>query len=62
MAGAGTTRELWDIDRIVEEYGGDPYAWTKMTTTIKGLPTQLHWLENLETGAQVEPKWVNWYP
>lgn len=65
VAGAGseTGRALWDIERIVRVYGGDPADWVKMVTNTAhkfplGTTGSTHWLENLLDGRIVEVKLV----
>ena len=62
IAGAGTSTTLRVAEQLASEYGGDPYAWAKMTsdtfTDSDGFQFSTHWYENLETGQQVEWKTV----
>jgi hypothetical protein len=66
MAGAGVQRQIDDIARIVQEYGGNVSDWTKVTSyaykTPAGQIIAVHAYENLANGLVVEPKSVmNWF-
>jgi hypothetical protein len=59
MAGAGVQRQIDDIVRLVQEYGGNVSDWAKVTSsayrTSAGQILEIHAYENLATGQVVEP-------
>ncbi|MDD9334674.1 MAG: hypothetical protein PV347_01270 [Rickettsiaceae bacterium] len=66
MAGAGHTKPIKDIKRIVETYGGSPEDWAKMFSKDRVLKegvvllpdtnVQLHYYKNIKTGQVIEIK------
>jgi RHS repeat-associated protein len=66
IAGAGASKPIRDIVRIVQEYGGKVSDWSKVTSypyqTPAGQIIEVHAYETLATGQVVEPKSVmNWF-
>jgi len=62
IAGSGTGKALWDVERITAEHGGQAADWTKRAsssyTAADGTKMQTHWLENAKTGERAEFKTV----
>jgi hypothetical protein len=65
LMGAGTTKKLDQAARLAREHGGSPSDWAKMRTSssaVHGVKTEagsnfeIHWYENVKTGARVEIK------
>jgi hypothetical protein len=60
IAGAGTTKALWDKERILRDYGGRIEDWAKKSSdkfkTYSNQEVELHWLENIKTQRRVEYK------
>jgi RHS repeat-associated protein len=60
MAGAGMRRQIDDLARLLQEYGGKASDWVKVTSsayrTRAGEILETHAYENLATGEVVEPK------
>jgi RHS repeat-associated protein len=60
MAGNGTNAPIKDIDRLLQQYGGNAGDWSKMTSSpynaVDGVQIQTHWYENVQTGQIVEMK------
>jgi RHS repeat-associated protein len=60
MAGAGVRREIDDLPRLIDQYGGDAADWTKITSstykTRAGELLETHAYRNVRTGEIVELK------
>jgi hypothetical protein len=56
VAGGEHPRPLWDIDRVLQKYGGQSSDWVKMSSngTVDGI--EFHWIENIKTGQRIEMK------
>jgi len=54
--------KLWDVERIVKQYGGKAEDWIKKTsdsfTAKDGVKIETHWFENTSTGVRVEFKHI----
>ncbi|MEB3340829.1 hypothetical protein [Okeania sp.] len=52
--------------RLVENYGGEPGDWVKMSSTnsliLDGAAVQVHWYRNRKTAQDVEFKFKREYP
>ncbi len=61
FAGKGTTKAIDDINRLVNQYGGNPADWSKMSSSAykarDGSIISTHWYQNdaMQTG-KIEPK------
>ena len=55
IAGAGANAPLRAVGRLVNEYGGNPGDWAKITSTAPG-HLQTHAYRNVVTGEVVELK------
>jgi RHS repeat-associated protein len=62
IAGPGADAVFRDADRIANTYGGNAADWAKMSSSgfraADGTTFATHWVENVVTGAQAEPKVV----
>jgi hypothetical protein len=60
MAGAGTSKPIRDLGRLVTEYGGKPGDWVKITSEGRKFPDlttiEVHGYRNLTTGQTLELK------
>jgi hypothetical protein len=60
MAGAGTARQIDDINRLVSQYGGDAADWAKVRsssfTAADGTRFEVHAYRNVRTGETFELK------
>jgi hypothetical protein len=60
MAGAGGRTAIRDIDRLVNEYGGNPEDWAKIRSSnykaSDGQSFEIHAYKNIQTGEVVEFK------
>lgn len=62
IARAGTSTPLRVAQDLADQYGGDPYACSKMTSPTYSNSWEMtfstHWYENRDTGMQTEWKMV----
>ena len=62
IADPGTATVFRDAARIAQTYGGNAADWAKMSSSgfraADGTTFATHWVENVVTGAQAEPKVV----
>ena len=62
IAGPGADAVFRDAARIADTYGGNAADWAKMSssgfTAADGTAFATHWVQNVMTGQQVEPKVV----
>ena len=60
MAGAGGRAPIRDVDRLVNQYGGDPGDWAKVKSSNSrnsdGTSFETHAYRNEKTGSLVELK------
>ncbi len=60
IAGNGASNPIKDIDRLINQYGGNAGDWAKVSSTRKeisnGLYQETHAYVNIKTGTVVEPK------
>jgi len=60
IAGAGSTRQIDDINRLVSQYGGDASDWAKVRSSnfkaADGTSFEIHAYRNVRTGESFELK------